>query len=113
METTSPAHWYDDSVALSAAIAELDWVTEDDLLGEDEPSCGPVLPDAVVLPDGVVLPDDGSAAGSPAGWSVGETLARVEASPPGPAPIHWLTSLDGRALSPAEALAVAGAWERQ
>ena len=32
-----------------------------------------------------MLPDDeGSAAGSPAGWSVGETLARVAASPPGP-----------------------------
>ena len=42
-----------------------------------------------------------------------ETLARVAAFPPGPQPIRWLTSLDGRALSGGEALAVAGAWERQ
>ena len=42
-----------------------------------------------------------------------ETLARVAACPPGPQPIRWLTSLDGRQLSPGEALEVAGAWERQ
>src|SRR3954454_7769274 len=49
METV-PGQWCDDSGAMLAALAELDWVTEDDLLGEDEPSYGPVVPDGLTLP---------------------------------------------------------------
>ena len=105
METV-PGQWCEDSAALAAALAELDWVTEDDLLGEDEASCGPVLPDGAALP----LQEPSAGAGD---WSVPETLARVAACPPGPQPIRWLTCLDGRQLSPGEALEVAGAWERQ
>ena len=115
METV-PAHWYDDSTALSAAVAELDWVTEDDLLTDGD------LDESVrararrwqarcaagVLAGGVLAGES-----SVADWSVQETLARVAAFPPGPQPIRWLTSLDGQSLSAGEALAVAGAWERQ
>ena len=89
--------------ALSAAIAELDWVTEDDVLTDG---------DLDGLREGPVEALAGEHV-SGADWSVQETLARVAAFPPGPQPIHWLTSLDGLALSPGEALAVAGAWERQ
>src|SRR5438045_2733929 len=113
MKTVS-AQWFDDSVALSAALAELDWIAQDDLLtdgdllGDGESPFGPALPDDQVLP----IPE-GPATRSPGDWSVQETLARVAAGPPGPQPIRWLTCLDGRQLSDGEALAVAGAWERQ
>src|SRR4051812_16941018 len=96
METV-PAHWYDDKVALSAALAELDWPTEDDLLTD-----GDLL--GVTDAQGEVLPVETSLID----WSVQETLARVAASPPGPQPIRWLTSLDGRTLNQVEALELAG-----
>jgi hypothetical protein len=97
-----PGQWLDDSAALSLALAELDWVTEDDLLGADDTLFGPsVTSEPLTLRM------------AQADWSVEETLTQVAARPPGPQAISWLTSLDGRSLSPAQALAVAGAWERQ
>jgi hypothetical protein len=99
---TDPGQWLDDRAALSLALAELDWITEADLLGSDDAPFESALPLEV-----------GSAEWSLTDWSVEETLARVAACPPGPQAIEWLVSLDGRSLSPEQALAVAGAWERQ
>jgi hypothetical protein len=112
METV-PGRWYDDSVALSVALAELDWIPEDDLLTDGDL---PVEGDGSVV---AALPvGEGAPAWSSTDWAVQETsvqevLDRVAGTPPGPQPIRWLTSLDGRPLSRGEALAVAGAWERQ
>ncbi|MDX6230356.1 MAG: hypothetical protein QOI76_3746 [Frankiales bacterium] len=117
METDPERQWLDDSAALSVAPAELGLLTEDDLLGDGDTDVEgfPVAEWSVAE-----LTDPQSSVTqrsvdpwSATQWSVAETLAQVAACPPGSEPIGWLTALDGRPLTRGQALAVAGAWERQ
>jgi hypothetical protein len=133
METDLDRQWFDDSVALSLALAGLGLltedvtedhlVTEDDLLGDGDAEFDgiPVAEWSVAeLTAPASWPpssaDPWSATHDPwsaTQWSVEQTLAQVASCPPGAEAIGWLTALDGRTMSGGEALAVAGAWERQ